>query len=118
MVTKKFGIDFNSIGGALTLPIESVSDIGHIENAVQSKTHESGWTIKGRLETGYYNYVWLNQFEAYHYNYVWLNQFEAYHPVFGKVWGDFEDEVFADSEEGFAHFFENHPPNDWSYCEI
>jgi hypothetical protein len=34
------------------------------------------------------------------------------------VWGNFEDTVFADSEEGYNHFIENHPPESWDYWDI
>lgn len=69
----------------------------------QIGTHESGWTITGKIHEDYY---------------AWVNDFEAIHPVFGKVWGDFENEVFADSEAGFNHFYENHPPTEWDYGDI
>ena len=68
-----------------------------------SYTHESAWTIKGVICEDYY---------------YWVNYFEASHPTFGKVWGNFEDEVFADSEEAFAHFIEHHAPNEWDYWDI
>ena len=103
MVTKKFGIDFDSRGGALTLPVGEVSDRGHVSDLVQSKTHEDGWTILAQTHEDYYE---------------WVNNFEALHPTFGKVWGDFENEVFADSEEGFANFYKNHPPEAWDYHDI
>ena len=103
MITKKYDVDFKSIGGALTLPTESVSEIGHVQNQVQIKTHESGWTIKAQTHEDYYE---------------WVNFFEATHPTFGRVYGDFEDKVFADTEAAFAHFFENHPPEAWDYGDI
>ena len=91
MITKKFGIDFHSEGGALTL---SPSDIGR---------NDSGWTIIGVIHEDYYE---------------WVNDFQATHPKFGKVWGNFEKEVYAESEEGFAHFWENHEPQQWDYQDI
>lgn len=65
--------------------------------------NESGWEISGKIHEDYYE---------------WVNDFEAIHPVFGKVWGNFEDKVFADSEEGYNHFFENHKPINWDYWDI
>lgn len=65
--------------------------------------HASGWEISGEIIRDYYE---------------WVNQFKAEHPTYGKVYGDFEDVVFADSNEGFRHFFENHPPCAWDYGDI
>ncbi len=65
--------------------------------------HESGWLIEGSVCEDYYE---------------WVNDFEAVHPDFGRVWGDFEKEVYADSEEGFRHFYSNHPPSQWDYYDI
>lgn len=48
----------------------------------------------------------------------WVNEFEAHHPSFGRVWGDFESEVFADSEAGYDAFVEHHAPNQWDYHDI
>ena len=45
-------------------------------------------------------------------------EYKAIHQTFGKVWGNFEDKVFADSEEGYNHFIENHPPERWDYWDI
>lgn len=50
--------------------------------------------------------------------YLWVNKFEATHSIYGRVWGDFEDEVFADSEDGLNHFIKNHPPEEWDYADI
>lgn len=66
-------------------------------------TNDSGWVITGEVMEDYYE---------------WVNDFEATHPDFGRVWGDFEDIVYADSEEGFKHFFEHHPPSEWDYQDI
>lgn len=92
IITKKFGVDFDSGGySALTL---GVDDLG---------THEDGWTITGDI---------VNEGK------IWVSDFEATHPIYGKVWGDFQTEVFADSEEGFEHFYENHPPDVWNYQDL
>lgn len=63
----------------------------------------SGWTISGNVIEDYYE---------------WINEFEAFHPSFGKVWGDYENKVYADSEEAFEHFYKNHPPKEWDYSDI
>lgn len=104
MITKKFGIDFNSDGGALTLNPSEVSENGYTKDKdIQKKTHTDGWTIQGEVHEDYYE---------------WVNDFKATHPIYGKVWGNFEDEVFADSEEGYNHFYTNHEPQAWDYMDI
>lgn len=102
VVVRKFGVDFYSHGGALTLNPEEVTDTG-ATYGVHERTHASGWTIKGEIHEDYY---------------TWVNGFEAHHPEYGRVWGDFEEEVYADSEEGFNHFYENHTPEPWDYGDI
>lgn len=102
MVVKKFGIDFFSSGGALTLSASEVR-AGHEKSGTHTRTHDSGWTITGEVHEDYY---------------VWVNDFTATHPIYGSVSGDFEQEVEADSEEGFAHFWANHEPNAWDYWDI
>lgn len=102
MITKEFDKDFFSEDGALTLNTSEVTE-GKEEEGVHERTHQDGWTIKGEIHEDYF---------------VWVNDFEAHHPKFGKVWGNFEDKVFADSEEGFADFFEKHSPNPWDYGDI
>lgn len=104
MITKVFGVDFNSYGGALTLYQHEVAE-EHESARVEpyTKTHDDGWTITGQLIEDYY---------------TWVNDFEASHPKFGKVWGNFETEVYADSEEGFDDFYEKHTPEAWDYGDI
>lgn len=103
-IIKKFGVDFHSEGGALTLPVEAVSVNQHVESGRHTRFHKgSGWTISGKVNEDYY---------------TWVNEFEARHREHGRVWGNFEHEVFADSEAGFRHFMENHPPNAWDYWDI
>lgn len=103
MITKYFGKDFNSEGGALTLEVSEVTDVAGIESGTHSLTHGDGWAISGEVREDYY---------------TWVNDFEALHPQFGKVWGNFENEVYADSEEGFADFFAKHAPTAWDYADI
>lgn len=104
MVIKKYGTDFTSQGGALTLPSNTVSDKGYTSYGVlQKKEHTSGWTIQGEVHKDYFE---------------WVNFFDARHPVYGHVYGNFEKEVRADSEEAFQHFYKNHPPEAWNYGDI
>ena len=91
MVKKEFGKDLNSEGGALTL---SPDDLG---------INSDGWTITGKIYEDYYE---------------WVNDFEAHHDKYGNVWGNFESEVYADSEEGFQDFYKNHTPEAWDYADI
>ena len=101
-ITKKFGIDFKSVDGALTLGVSEVTD-GNEESGTYSKTHDDGWTIEGEIREDYF---------------TWINEFSATHKKYGKVWGDFENEVFAESEEGFNDFYKNHEPSAWDYGDI
>lgn len=106
MITKEFGIDFDSEGGALTLDTVEISNKGFRESdsgVEEEKTHKDGWTIKGVICEDWYE---------------WVNEFEASHPKHGRVWGDFENKVFADTEEGFQHFYLNHEPSAWDYGDI
>ena len=103
MVIKKFGVDFHSHGGALTLPQSYVVDNEDVESGTHTRTHDSGWTITGMLHEDYF---------------VWVNEFEAKHPVYGEVKGDFEREVVATSQEAFEHFYRHHPPEAWDYQDI
>jgi len=101
-IVKEFGVDFDSYGNALTLGRGEVTE-GDDQHGLHSRTHEDGWTVKGEIKEDYY---------------IWVNEFEANHPEYGKVWGDFESVVRADSEEGFQHFYENHQPTEWDYGDI
>lgn len=89
MFSKKF--DSDTWGEAFTLPAECIGE------------NSSGWTISGFVHEDYY---------------TWVNEFSATHAEFGRVWGDFEKEVFADSEEGYKNFVRAHPPESWSYLDI
>jgi len=102
MIEKKFGVDFNSDGGALTLNVCEVSNTD-VESGTHTKTHGDGWTITGIVHEDYY---------------TWVNDFEASHDEYGRVKGNFEGSVFADSEEGFKDFYENHTPEAWDYYDI
>jgi hypothetical protein len=102
MITKIYNKDFKSEGGALTLNPSEVTD-GNEQNSFRTKKHEDGWTISGEIHEDYY---------------VWVNDFEAVHEKFGRVWGNFETEVYADSEEGYNDFYSKHTPNAWDYYDI
>lgn len=106
MVVKEYGVDFTSEGGALTLnsyEVHKLDEDDENEDGVHTRTHPDGWTISGEIHEDYYE---------------WVKDFEATHPLYGRVWGDFEDKVFADSEEGFAHFWHHHQPKAWDYDDI
>ncbi len=99
-----FGEDFNSDGGALTLdPCEVRQDDSNITGIELSRTHPDGWTITGIVKEDYYE---------------WVNDFSAIHSELGKVWGNFEDNVFASSKEAYDDFFKKHSPNAWDYGDI
>ena len=100
--TYKFGKDFDSDGGALTLSMDQVTR-GHNGWGVRHRTHKDGWTIKGEIHEDYF---------------FWVNEFEATHPKLGKVWGDFEKEVYATSRKAFKDFYAKHPPHAWDYADI
>jgi len=65
--------------------------------------NKSGWKIEGEIHEDYYE---------------WVNEFKAEHPTYGKVYGDFEEKVYADTKEGYEHFLENHSPSSWDYWDI
>ena len=105
-IEKSYGDDFSSRGGALTLNSEDVGDGLHaVANDGNSyeRANDSGWTISGKVSEDYYS---------------WVNAFHASHPVFGVVFGDFEDVVKASSEEAFRDFWEHHEPLAWDYGDI
>lgn len=101
-VVKTFGKDFHSDGGALTL---GPKDVGACDGVTgtHTATHADGWTITGEVVEDYF---------------YWVNEFSATHPQYGRVWGNFENEVRADSEEGFQHFWKHHEPSAWDYFDI
>jgi hypothetical protein len=39
-----------------------------------------------------------------------VKHFDTEHPKYGRVWGNFEDIVFADSNEAYNHFYKCHRP--------
>ncbi len=84
-------------------------ELGHSEDLAYTLrpsdlgVNASGWTIDGAIIEDYYE---------------WVNEFEATHPDFGRVWGDYEDVVYADSKEAFDDFYQKHPPDQWDYWDI
>ena len=88
MISKEFNITGHD---ANTLPVCYIGQ------------NESGWVIKGDIQSDWYE---------------WVNEFEAEHPEYGKVWGDFEHTVYADSEDGYIHFITHHEPEQWDYWDI
>ena len=103
LVVKKFGKDFNSQEGALTLKASEVCD-DKIEMGHFSRTHNDGWTIEGFI---------LGDEQKF-----WVNEFMASHPIYLRVYGDFEYEVISDTEEGYNDFMKSHSPEEWDYEEI
>jgi len=89
MYKKKFELDYRHQARTL-----HPDDLGE---------HSSGWKIEGEVHED-----WCE----------WVNEFEAVHPVYGRVWGDFEDTVYADSAKGYKHFVANHPFEEWDYYDI
>jgi hypothetical protein len=102
MIEKRFGVDFFSDGGALTLGPDEVSE-SDVTSGYHVRKHKSNWTIEGEVREDYF---------------VWVNDFKARHPSLGKVWGNFEGSVFASSERAFKHFMKHHPPDAWDYWDI
>jgi uncharacterized protein (TIGR02996 family) len=47
-VVKRFGVDFESPGGALTLSAEDVCDIPHQKSGTHTRTHPEGGRSRGR----------------------------------------------------------------------
>lgn len=117
-ITKTFEKDFSHLfnghemySKALTLTSSAVTGIPdgaevHLDvdrDKVYSYTHTDGWTISAKLHTDLF---------------VWVNDFEAVHPKYGRVYGNFEKEVHADSEDGFNDFWLHHQPKAWDYGDL
>jgi hypothetical protein len=63
---------------------------GYHDPAILERHHPAtGWTILGAVMVDYV---------------PWVNAFEAEHPVHGRVWGDSESEVRADSQAAYNVF--------------
>ena len=105
ILTYHFLSDFDSEGGALTLPVEAVVSKGYSweNHELCGRTHANGWTVTGRATTDYYE---------------WVNDFTATHDSLGAVWGNFEDAVRATSKEAYEDFIKHFPPEAWDYHDI
>ncbi len=89
-----------------------VVDCSHSDFATQARTlnpgdlgyhEESGWTVEGKVMEDYYE---------------WINDFVATHPTYGRIEGNFQVKVSADSLEALNHFLEHHPYLEWDYYDI
>lgn len=100
MIVKRFDIPGSM---AYTLSAEEVCADHDSQVGLHVRMHKDGWIISGAI------------YEDYFY---WVNDFVAFHPTFGRVAGNFEDKVEADSEEAYQDFFEKHTPESWDYHDI
>jgi len=91
MLTKQKGVHWQNMYGACTL------------SALMLGENVSGWTISGEVFRDYYS---------------WVNSFEATHPDYGAIKGDYEDKILVETEAAWQHFYQYHPPEQWSYMEI
>ena len=64
---------------------------------------DSGWTITGTIMDDYYR---------------WVADFTAFHSIYGKLEGNFEKEVIAESQEALDNFLQYHHYNTWDYYDI
>lgn len=87
---------------ARTLPPSYVTDekgcVGDF-----SKSHSSGWTISGIVNSDWFFFV---------------NDFKAFHEQLGEVYGNFEEQVTASSQQALSHFLAHHAPEEWDYRDI
>ena len=88
---------------ARTLDAEEVCENHGSRTGHSSRLHADGWLITGYITEDYF---------------YWVNAFEANHPAFGRVWGDFEELVCADSIEAYEAFIASHGPTTWDYWDI
>lgn len=72
--------------------------------------HEDGWEIIGDTCRDYYE--WVSKFVAYKHTDS-LNGFHA-----EWVAGDFEEEIYASSQEAYDEFVKLYPPEQWNYGDI
>lgn len=87
----------------LILDVKEVSNIIEDEedlifsegiDKVHTLEHKDGWTISAIIEYDYY---------------VWIESFRAYHPKYGKIYGDLNNLIKAESIEAYEHFIKYHP---------
>lgn len=79
-------------GGALTISPDYLGE------------HEDGWIIKGEVKEDYYE--WVNDFYA------------GNTKTFDWVYGNFEEKVYASSQEAYNLFIKKYPPTAWDYGDI
>jgi hypothetical protein len=83
-------------------PEEVVSDHQY-ETGLYCHRHPDKWMIKGIIyEDAYY----------------WVEDFVAYHPKYKFVFGNFEEDVYASSEEAYKDFISKHTPHTWDGGDI
>ncbi len=82
---------------------DNSGDLARTLDSEDIGNNNSGWIIRGKIVSDYYE---------------WVNEFEAFHNDYGFVFGDFEDVVYASSEEAFNHFLKNHHYSEWDYQDI
>ena len=92
--------EYDDICGGVIPPSNYVDKLG---NTIWIRTHSSGWTIEGYIKEDWY---------------IWIDIFTAYHPLYGKIEGDLNKEIIADSEEAYNHFIKNHPFKYWCPGDI
>lgn len=78
-----------------TLEPQEVMPGHQYEVGLYCHSHPDRWMIKGVIHEG------------------WVSSFVAYHPIYKFVFGDFNDVVYATSEEGYKNFVKGHSPNVW-----
>lgn len=79
---------------------------------IYTRTHDSGWTISGKISNDWYS---------------WVEEFRATHEKFGTVVGFnytgidatiYDTSVYATSEEGLRDFIETHTPRIFDLGDI
>ena len=98
-----FEVKFANDDMAHTLDPEEVCENHRSLTGASSRTHVDGWTISGSVCEDYF---------------YWVNDFEACHPIFGRVAGNFEEKLVADSKEAYDAFYASHGPSIWDYGDI
>jgi hypothetical protein len=83
---------------------EYISNCANTLNPEDIGTHDlpDGWTIKGEIIEDYYE---------------WVNEFTAKKGKW-RVWGNFEEIVYATSKKAYKDFVKYHPPHTWDYDDI
>lgn len=102
---KRLKVDYYAMYPAISLDTSCVMDGNEVlvDDEINTRIHEDGWTISGFPIRDYFE---------------WVDVFYATHPVHGRVWGNFGDEVSADSVEGFENFYLHHTPYFWDMADI